>query len=201
MVSTPDFLGPSTSHVLSRRSTVTLAFAERLSSAAGRARNYDGRRMAARLTECATNTIGWRCKGFCCPRCQARAAKRKRREVESILSSLPWDAKVFHVTLTTGADDIRSGRTVLIQSFAKLRRSSAWKAVEGGIGQVEIALASGTMRRWNVHLHCLALASKPLSRREVARAWTRVLRPFDVPCSAMVTRIDRRFVLDRDEGR
>jgi hypothetical protein len=150
--------------------------------------------MGMRMHKCATSTIGWRCQQTICPRCAARVAIRRRRELENEIASLPHDVQIGILTLTTGADDIEVGRRAIFDGIARLRRRDCFAFVFAGRGQVELLPAIGGSRRWNVHGHLLVMLHPHgrLSPRVVRHAWRVILG--DRPASIAWSPIDRRFV-------
>ena len=165
----------------------------------GDARALD--QIGSQILACARSDDGWRCGSPLCPRCQARNATRFRRTLERELHELPRGQRIAHATLTTGADAIVAGHRLLVRSFAMLRRRACWAdVVDGGHLHVEILPAVGGSRRWNVHLHALVWlreAVRRLDERAVRDAWAEIVSAHDVPGSARVTPIARRFVPDR----
>lgn len=197
----PDLLGLATPHTSSRHSPVTFELSKRLFFIAESRADPWYFELAERLLHCATNEVGWRCSRSCCPRCQGRAARRWRSDVEVMLLHLPSSTRIYHLTITVGADDIREGRTMLLSSFGKLRRQVTWtRRIDGGLGQVEILPAAGNMRRWNVHAHCLLLTSRVLAERTLSRAWSELLHLHDMPQSLKLQYVRTAFRLGHEDG-
>jgi hypothetical protein len=172
------------------RKSKTYALAVRLSHL----QHPRAQRAALALEHCATNDDGWRCKHALCPRCQARIAKRRRRDVERDLRAVPSSVPTAHVTLTLGVDDIVAGRHVLLDAFGALRRRLSWRAlVLGGRAQVEVLPAAGGARAWNVHLHALVYLApgKCAPVAGLRSEWRDLLGP--LPGNLSWTPIPRRF--------
>jgi len=199
----PDYQGVRTSHRSPRRAGVTIALAERfagipIEDPARRAR-VDS--VVRRLIECAENQKGRRCDHFACPRCQARSAKLRRRDVERMLVETPPGDKVGHLTLTVGADDLEDGRLVLVRGFARLRLRRWWTAaVRGGIGQIEILPARGGARRWNIHLHVVVWILGSVDRARLRSEWCAIVAGHDLPGSSNLIIVPRRFVPNDRDG-
>jgi hypothetical protein len=193
----PDSKGGQKSQHRERQASATIAMANRLAHIpiAQRGLSARVRKLADRLMTCATNTSGWRCDSVACPRCQARAAKKWRRELERRIAATPRNVAVAHLTLSLGHDSLGDGRTILIAVFARLRRRAWWSvAVMGGIGQVEFLPAVGRARRWNVHAHTLLWLRRSIDSNLLRREWVLLLGEFDLPGSSHLSVVSRRFV-------
>ena len=157
--------------------------------------------MGMRMHRCATSTIGWRCQQVTCPRDAARVAKRRRRELENEIASLPHDISIGMLTLTTGVDDIEDGRRAILDGLARLRRRACFASVVAGRGQVEVLPAIGGSRAWNVHAHVLVMLRPHgrLSPMVVRGAWRDILG--DRPAWMTWTTATRRWVPAREGAR
>jgi hypothetical protein len=201
--------GLLTSHIPRRvRSAgITLALADRLTNIAlnGASAACSITAVAQRLRRCATDPFGWKCRLQLCPRCQARYAKSRRREVERMVEGTPIGLRVEHLTLSLGADDLAEGRSMLLRTFGSLRRRRAWtRSVVGGVGQVEFLPAQGATRLWNVHLHVLVWSVAGLDPSWIEGIWNTLLGRQGLGGSSTVTPVDlapgHRSAMDDDDA-
>jgi hypothetical protein len=150
-------------------------------------------RVATRIARCAAKS-GWRCQSASlCPRCGARLAKRRRRQVEAWLRAVDDSRSVLLVTLTLGSAYLASGIGSWRDSFGQLRRRVPWRGVEAGRGQIEIVRCLTGDRRWLVHGHVLALLrdGSSLDEAAVSDAWAGLLGAF--PGRAHFEPVTRRW--------
>lgn len=162
-------LAPSPRDRRERNSPMSLEMAERL----WRLRDPIATKIADAIHTCATNESGLRCGSQLCPRCSRRASVRLRRTVERRLLSVPSGYVLDLVTLTLPAMDLGAGRDVLVQEFARFRRTRHWKSAGYVAGVVGVEFGPSSTGGWHVHLHalCIRPASMRCRRRGLARAW------------------------------
>lgn len=159
----------------------------------------DADKHAARIIKCTDGEHHW-CHDPFHALCQARIAKRKRRQIERVLRSLPASSRMVHLTLELGCDDIEQGRKVLVDSFAAIRRSLNWKDnVDFGCAGIEVMPAQGRMRSWNVHAHVLTVL-RPGSSPDFVQlhdTFVSLVTAHGLAGQSHVTHSDRRFVPGR----
>jgi hypothetical protein len=164
--------------------TITEQLADRLL----RIDDVESARLASKLLLCDRRSRardGWRCGLQVCPRCAARAAKRRQRTVLGELESLPAGARVRLVTLSVLAGSIAEGHAALFGAFRELRRREGWRrCVRRGWAQGEYAPTRDGA--WNVHLHALVVLRVrrllPSSKEKLGRAWRDLAAPLPAWC-------------------
>jgi Replication protein len=119
-----------------------------------------------------------RCRHRLCPHCtrwrQQRATKRLWPAIEALRRHYPEDRWVF-ITLTAKASDepLRTVVNRLKRWFARLRRTSAWKAaIRGAVAGYEVTHRPG--RGWHVHVHLLASRQAWWDQADLAATWQRI---------------------------
>jgi len=108
----------------------------------------------------------YRCRLRVCPICSFELTKERSLFMKQHTAGKP-KPKLLTLTIQRWTSDPRDGIKHLRQCWAKLRRSSVFKAVKGGAYQIELKRKPNG---WHIHIHAL-LETPYIARQRIFTAW------------------------------
>jgi hypothetical protein len=98
-----------------------------------------------------------RCRRRLCPRCQAHAAGRVRRDVLALIRAADErGAEMALLRFSVAVHDVADGLATLGACFPLLRRRVSWSHhIIGGASFVEAEPSESGTGLWNAHAHCI----------------------------------------------